>query len=453
MGKEGIGRGPLLGYRRCEVKFESARYFRLLPHILLISVGFFLFFSTTKVRGQDWALLDKYHETITREKFCHLLDSIYNPSKAVYAFLTVTDERVDFYQDTQKTILDFTLYFSQVGQAPEKIQRTFKTIPELQKLYNTKALPLKGVRIALDPGHIGGKWADVEERAVIWGNNPVIREGDKNLQVAKLLKSRLEAVGAEVYMTHDKAEPVTPLRAKDFIAEARTYVSAKSKLGPEATPKQRAYFERLVNMRAELYFYRRAEIAQRAENLRTLFVPDLNICNHFNATEKSGSRELVKDNRHVFFINGCYGPDEVVESVTRFMMFSKLLEQSVDIETHVADAITQKMLKVANLPPARFGREKYQCPVNKNPYLYARNLAASRQYPGPCIILEPFYMNNPWTAERLAAGDYDGVRNLAGGTYRSLVRDYADAVTQAIVETYSKWTVKRDESDLGLRID
>ena len=79
--------------------------------------------------------------------------------------------------------------------------------------------------------------------------------------------------------------------------------------------------------------------------------------------------------------------------------------------------------------------------MNGNAYLYARNLAVSRQYPGPCVILEPFYMNNAWTAERLAAGDYDGVRPIAGGTYRSIFREYADAVSKAIIEAYSKWTI------------
>ncbi len=107
----------------------------------------------------------------------------------------------------------------------------------------------------------------------------------------------------------------------------------------------------------------------------------------------------------------------------------------------VGNAITKKMLKMANLPPVRYGQEKYQCRVNDNPYLYARNLAASRQYPGPCIILEPFYMNNAWTAERLSAGDYDGVKQLSCGTYRSIFREYADAVADAIVESYSHWTV------------
>ncbi len=394
-----------------------------------------------RLQAQDWTVFEKYQESITREEFCRLIDRVYNPSKTVYVYLNVCDEFAEFFEDVEKTQLNFTLYFARPGKTPRKADQTFKTIPKLHRLANAPTQPLRAVRIVLDPGHIGGKWADIEERCVAFGNNPIIREGDKNLQVARLLKTRLEAAGAQVYMTHDKPEPVTTARPTDFTTEAQEYVYEKHHVNAETAKARQAYFNKLINWQSELYFYRRAEIAQRAENIRTQFLPDLNICNHFNATENSGSGKIVKDNRHAFFINGCYGADEVTNPMTRFFMFSKLLEQSFEIEMAVADAVTKKMLRIANLPPVNYGHEKYQCPVNDNPYLYARNLAASRQYPGPCVILEPFYMNNAWTAERLAAGDYDGMRNLAGGAYRSIFREYADGVAEAIIETYSRWTV------------
>lgn len=397
--------------------------------------------SPTPGPGPDWTLLNGYQESITRKEFCRLLEKIYNPSKAVYAFMNVTDDYAEFFGDKEKTQLEFTLRFLSPGGHPSHIHRTFKTVDQLKELHNSASLPLQHVRIVLDPGHIGGKWASMEERSVKWGNNPVIREGDKNLEVARLIKTRLETAGAQIYMTHNSPEPVTSTRPKDYIDEARDFVYAENHVDAETAAKRKEYFNRLINWRAELYFYRRAEIAQRAENIRRDFLPDFTICNHFNATEKSGSGEIVKDNRHAVFINGCYGPDEVQNDMTRFFMFSKLLEQPLEIEESAGNAITQKMLHVANLPPVKYGQEKYQCRVNKNPYLYARNLAATREYPGPSVILEPFYMNNPWTAERLAAGDYDGYRNIAGGHYRSIFRDYADAVSDAIIETFSNWTV------------
>lgn len=389
---------------------------------------------------ENWSTFEKYQGTITRKEFCSLIDHVYNPSRAVYAFLNLKDDHVTFLGSADATRTDFTLRFATPGSGLRVAQRTFRTIAELETLHNPPAQPLRGVRIALDPGHIGGKWADIEERCVAWGGNPIIREGDKNLMVARLLKSRLEAAGALTYMTHETSEPVTPTRPKDYLEEARALVFAENHVDDSAS-RPRGFLQGRITWRAELLFYRKAEIAQRAENLRTRFLPDLNLSNHFNATERSGSREMAKDNRHAFFINGCYGPDEVPNPTTRYFLFSKLLEQPLPIEMAVGDAITRHMLRVANLPAVMYGREKYECRVNDNPYLYARNLAASRQYPGPCVILEPFYMNNAWTAERLAAGDYEGTRALSSGTYPSLVREYANAVADAVIEVYSAWTL------------
>jgi N-acetylmuramoyl-L-alanine amidase len=389
----------------------------------------------------DWPSLGKYEGTITRTEFCRLLDRVYNPSKTVYRFLNVTDEYVEFFGDPEKSQLDFTLHLAPPGTKIRPIRRTFRTVPELKEIHNPPDAPLRGVRIVLDPGHIGGKWADIEERSVVWGSHPRIREGDMNILVAKIARTRLQAAGAQVFMTHETPDPVTSLRPKDFMDEVRRAVLAEKNLTEEEAATRREALRRIILWRAELAFYRKAEIAQRAANIRAEFPPDVIICNHFNATEYSGSGQMVTDNRLVYLINGCYGPDEMDNPLTRFFMFAKLLDQALPIEMAVGDAITRQILKVANLPPAKYGREKYQCRVNDNPYLYARNLAASRQYPGPCLILEPFYMNTAWTAERLAAGDYEGVRQLSCGSHRSLLREYGDAIADALIETYSQWTV------------
>jgi hypothetical protein len=55
-------------------------------------------------------------------------------------------------------------------------------------------------------------------------------------------------------------------------------------------------------------------------------------------------------------------------------------------------------------------------------------------------------MNNPWTASRLAAGDYDGVRLIGGKAYRSLLREYADAVAAGIIDAYRGWTTSANSS-------
>ena len=76
--------------------------------------------------------------------------------------------------------------------------------------------PLAGLHIALDPGHLGGAWAKMEERWFQIKKAPPIQEGDMTLKVAKLLAPRLESLGAKVSLVRAEAEPTTPYRPSDF---------------------------------------------------------------------------------------------------------------------------------------------------------------------------------------------------------------------------------------------
>ena len=75
---------------------------------------------------------------------------------------------------------------------------------------------LAGVKIALDPGHIGGTWAQMEERWFQVGDSKPIQEGDMTLLVAKLLVPKLQKLGAKVSLVRDKTEPVTSKRPNDL---------------------------------------------------------------------------------------------------------------------------------------------------------------------------------------------------------------------------------------------
>ena len=375
-----------------------------------------------------WHELERYQETITRKEFEHLLIRFYNPSKVILSYLDINNERAVIYNDRAKTKVDFTLRFaaSEASQKPSK--HYYKTIADLNALKNSHDKPLKGVKIGLDPGHIGGKWAGMEERQISWAGYPIIREGDCNLTVCKKVKPRLEALGATVIMTHTTTDPVTKTRPEDFMAEAK----AEGKTGGA------------LRRRAEMYFYRREEIYERGQFLRQKFQPDFNISLHFNATELSGGGEVTKDNRHAFFIQAAFGPDEVDREMWRYFLFSKLLERSLPMESAMGDFLTEEILKVAPLRANAYGWTKYTCPVDDDPYNNGRNLAMTREFPGPTVLCEMFYMNNPWTAARLTAGDFSGVKRIegAGGSYRSIYEEYADAVVGAVQRLFTLWTVQ-----------
>jgi hypothetical protein len=69
-------------------------------------------------------------------------------------------------------------------------------------------------------------------------------------------------------------------------------------------------------------------------------------------------------------------------------------------------------------------------------YVWARNLLANRLYRGPVLYLEPYVMNNRGVFARIQAGDYPGLRHIAGKRRPSIVREYADSVARGLVEHY-----------------
>jgi N-acetylmuramoyl-L-alanine amidase len=242
-------------------------------------------------------------------------------------------------------------------------------------------------RVALDPGHIGGEWAKFEDRCFTCGSGKPIEEASLNLSVARLLKTQLEAAGLTVFLTKDGLSPVTDKHPPDT----------------------------------------RADIAARAR-LVNEFKPDLTVCIHFNATS---SNRLVDDNRLSVFVHGNYLPAEIADDEQKFCLLSKLLERSHATELAVADAVSRSLARATGLRP--LPPSENAAPITDNPYLLLRNLGANRQIHGPVIYLEPYFMNNRIVWQRLQLGDYDGEREIEHKRYRSIFREYTDAVADGVL--------------------
>lgn len=77
----------------------------------------------------------------------------------------------------------------------------------------TASQPLAGLRIAIDPGHMGGEtWDQRTGKFVTDHKGHIISEGVINLQTSLLLKERFEREGAMVLITHETLGPVTDVK-------------------------------------------------------------------------------------------------------------------------------------------------------------------------------------------------------------------------------------------------
>ena len=386
-----------------------------------------------------WDVLENYQETITYDEFAHLINHVYCTHGFARDLIEINEKtaRVLMNRETQKF---FTLQFAENDDGRKPVPRLWRPVKTLPPARPEK--PLSGLRIALDPGHLGGKWAKMEERWFQVGNSPPVQEGDLTLRVARLLAPRLRALGAKVSSVRNSSEPITAKRPDDFRELARKILIKNGVPQPRADvldpndPEK----EQTIRWQSEILFYRYSEIRRRAALVNFKLHPDLVLCLHFNAEGWGDpTNPTLTDANHLhLLVNGSYLAEELEFDDERFEMIRRLLSRAYDEELPLADTITLAMARKTGLPPYEYPTTNTTTKIGMSGYVYARNLLATRLYRCPVVYCEPYVMNSKDAFARIQAGDYDGTRSVNGIERKSIFREYADSVVEGLVDYYSK---------------
>ena len=207
----------------------------------------------------DWDSLNDYQESMSASELQSLIENVYAVGDVWKENISIEEEKATI----QKSGEPFVLKLLPEGQpAPDSLRRYWKTGP------------LDQLHIAIDPGHIGGKYAGIEQRQFGRPEDKPVREGELTMLTAKRLKPLLEAMGAKVSLIRKSNAPVTRKRTTDFL-----------KLYKEHNPE---WPDALLKPYAQKRFYRRAEIVERARIINEKLKPDLVLCLHYNASSNSG---------------------------------------------------------------------------------------------------------------------------------------------------------------------
>jgi len=372
----------------------------------------------------DWSSLEAYQDSITREEFERLLTTIFTTGNAWREFIEIDATEARIKTGNSPSDETFQLRFARTGDEKPSL-RNWRTPSELPP--TTPEKPLAGLKIAIDPGHIGGAWAKMEERWMVVGDGKPVCEGDMTLLVANLLKPKLEALGASVSLVRDKPEPVTSIRPEDL------QTLALDSSDPDDSPAK-------IQRTAERLFYRTAEIRARADLVNQTLKPDLVVCLHFNAEPWGNpNAPTLIDRTHLhFLLNGAYNDDEVPLADQRFALLHKLLQRTHQEEAVIGASVAESFADRTGMPPYLYPPESPNArQIDGNPYLWARNLLANRLYACPVIFMEPYVMNSTIDYPRLQAGDYAGLREVGGKLQESIFREYADAVAEGLAKHYT----------------
>ena len=370
---------------------------------------------TSLGQAPDWSRLDQFQGMWKKSDFRLDLEEIYCPRKSWWApWIKFEGNQVlirkqagteDWY------ILKFNEDSSNLGAGEAKVVQN------------------EILRIGIDPGHIGGKYSEMEGRHFRMGDDPFVKEGDLTLQVARKLKSLLDSKGFDSFLIRENTEPVTSKRPQDFEQLAEKWV--KEVDHQTLAPKE---LEDLKTKRQEMLFYRVSEIRARAQKVNEDFQPDLVICLHLNAAPWSDSenKTLVDRNDYHVLVNGCYMGGELAYDDQRFEMLYRLLNRWSGTEQALADIISYEFGQLPNFPAFSY-KGPNAVKVGNQPGVWGRNLLANRIFKCPVVFLEPYIANSEFEYGRIQLGDYPGTRGIEGRQRLSIIEEYAQTVFKAIV--------------------
>jgi N-acetylmuramoyl-L-alanine amidase len=378
----------------------------------------------------NWTTLDLWQDTITHDDFLYLLTDVYTTDDSWKRFITIHPDHAIIRTDTNIPGATYRLNFASVISEASP-NRNWNSVGELPP--GTSDKPLAGVHIAIDPGHIGGNYAKIEERWFQIGDHPPVKEGDMTLLTGKIIKEQLIKLGAKVYLVRGSNNPVNPKRADDY-REAAIAKASLLDIKDESS----------ISSYQNKFFYRTGEIRERARRVNLAFNPDLVLCLHFNAEawNDPAAPSLTDENHYHVLLHGALTRTELAHDDERFEMLVKILQRSHEEEKSLGVYMARSLATATKLPAYEYHNAGHRArQIEDAPGLWLRNLLANRIYQCPVIFLEPYVMNNQEVHDRIQLGDYKGIKLIGGEERKSIFQEYADAVVSALEQYYLDYRI------------
>lgn len=335
--------------------------------------------------GRDYTDFDVYQKKLSRESAIIKIDSYLKKDPLIEAYYEITADTLILYDSprTQKDAkVEYVLHFGdQTVQAAESKKRS----------------SLRGVKIAIDPGHFGGPYALLEERFIDIPENECriqFDEGTLSFLTASYLKQLLEKEGAVVFLTRESIG--TGAYEDSFF---------------DWLKKKPEYWTNIpLNKIFRLYF-NPLDLRARAEKINQ-FQPDLAVIIHYNSHHTEGAVSsnhcTTASNYNLVFIPGAFCGTELLEKDARYeflrLVCTKDLESSLSLSKKLLDRFTE-VLKVPLVNDTDGARYLSKCCIKVEEGIFARNLALTRLVHNPVCYGETLIQNNCTECQKLGKKD------------------------------------------------
>lgn len=351
--------------------------------ILVFVVGFLGYLDI--LSAVDFREFDGYQGKLTYEEVERKMEKFLQKNPGVSGFYQLTPYAL-YVGDFDQQQIDYVLYLGKNNS------------DACLGSYLHKGL--KGARIAIDPGHFGGAFAELEERFIKIppsksknGQEIYFAEGDLTYLTAVELKRLLEAEKAVVFITREGV-------GKGAIKEE---FSVWRKKHPHL---QTESLSKLFRM-----YYNIEDLRTRAQKIND-FSPDITLIIHYNMhlddTGQEGNELLTLSNYNLAFIPGAFAHGELKSKEDRYEFLRLLLGDTAEKSLELSQCIVEEFVRYLNVPLiSQRDKVSYieKACLFQAPGVYSRNLALTRLIHSPLCYGETLIQNNQDEAYKLAFFD------------------------------------------------
>lgn len=366
--------------------------------------------------------IDHYQSQYTKDEIAYRLKHFLQKNKDIEDHYLLTDDTFSLFATREDKINNHPEFTIALAISPQKkIQTQF---PD----------SIKNLRIAIDPGHLGGDFAIIEQRYVKMINTKppeakesiFFKEGTLNLITALLLKEWLEQEGAQVLLTKEKdGEAVYDRTFFEWLA------FEGHKVAP--TTIQGLQFQKTYPQLFSTY-YNRLDLQARANKINA-FHPHLTLIIHYNAHGRRDpfTQENIPENYNynMVFIGGSFCKGELSTLANREEFLRLLLTDDLDLSMLLSEQVINQFTEKTEVPPVH--------PNDPVPYLksvslqlgkgiYARNLFLTRTVHGPLCYGESLCQDDRKECIRLNERNLDMNQIQGPKRVEQVARAYYEAV-------------------------
>jgi N-acetylmuramoyl-L-alanine amidase len=314
------------------------------------------------------------------------------------------------------------------------------------------AKPLNGLKVLIDPGHMGGDLWDQRTGKFVSVNGRKVSEGDLTLWTSLVTAKKLVALGATVILTRDREGTVSTNSLENFDAtpfvHSYFYNSLDDWMAPylekpidelkriirTAPETQKAFSEK---QRAHFYIF--GEDLEARARLMDHYQPDITLVVHYDASKNDQLQNSVQSLEA--FIPGAFRATETGSRKSKALALKHLLEvrrwnQTVEL----ADQVTGAMSKSLAIP--RLNKPEAFNGIRVKDGVYTRNLFLTRRLlTGLMVYLECLHYDHVNEHTRLSIRDKTLKYNSETIAYPSRIDDVANGIENGILSYFKSFNV------------